>query len=195
MRLADIGFWSLEGLKRKGGKAALAVLGVLIGCFSLIMLVSLQLNEKQILNSFQQLALGVVGVICLGGAAAGIRGMLSAAAEERKWEISLMKALGCFKRDIYVLFMMEAGLIGLLGGLGGCLASRFASTAMDLATMEDFKEGRVFRLLFYGEGSAWGIPFWLMLIALLFSILTGLFSGSYPAEKAVKTPILEGIHK
>ena len=173
MRLTDISILCLKNLKREKGKAALAILGILVGCFSLMLSVSLQRGETRISDPFAQGGLIIIGVISLCGAVAGIRGTLAVSAKERKKEIGLMKVFGCFDRDIYILFMMEAGLIGLLGGLGGCVASCLVAAA-DRSVMGT-------------------VPFWLYFMGLLFSVLTGLFSGRYPAKKAVTISALEGI--
>ena len=54
---------------------------------------------------------------------------------ERTREIDVMKALGCYVRDIRVMFLTEAGFIGLLGGLIGCLVSAFVSLGTNLLAL------------------------------------------------------------
>ena len=63
--------------------------------------------------------LGGLGAISLLVAAIGITNTMIMSISERTKEIGIMKALGCYVRDIRAMFLMEAGSIGLLGGAGG----------------------------------------------------------------------------
>ena len=114
-----------------------------------------------------------------------------------------MKALGCYVRDIRALFLMEAGTIGLLGGVIGCMVSLILSVMINLFSMGAIGEGMeggitwdvICSALLGGEDVTRisVIPPGLMLFAIGFSVLVGLISGYYPANKAVKIPALEAI--
>ena len=66
-----------------------------------------------------ELMLGGLGAISLLVAAIGITNTMIMSISERTKEIGIMKALGCYVRDIRAMFLMEAGSIGLLGGILG----------------------------------------------------------------------------
>ena len=70
-----------------------------------------------------QLMLGGLGAISLFVAAIGITNTMIMSISERTKEIGIMKALGCYVRDIRAMFLMEAGMIGLLGGIFGSIVS------------------------------------------------------------------------
>ena len=70
-----------------------------------------------------ELMLGGLGAISLLVAAIGITNTMIMSVSERTKEIGIMKALGCYVRDIRAMFLMEAGSIGLLGGVLGLLFS------------------------------------------------------------------------
>ncbi|MBR4410315.1 MAG: ABC transporter permease [Firmicutes bacterium] len=147
-----------------------------------------------------QLMLGGLGAISLFVAAIGITNTMIMSISERTREIGIMKALGCYVRDIRLLFLMEAGAIGLMGGIIGCIVSLVISVGINLVTMGVLGGGSitgkmVLQALIGGEGVTRTsvIPLSLMGFAVVFSIFVGLVSGYYPANKAVKIPALEAI--
>ena len=158
---------------------------------------SMEQSSRQV-----QLMLGGLGAISLFVAAIGITNTMIMSISERTREIGIMKALGCYVRDIRMLFLMEAGTIGLLGGILGCIVSLIISVGINLVTMGVLGGGlssltfeMVLQALIGGDGVTRTsvIPLSLMAFAVVFSIFVGLVSGYYPANKAVKIPALEAI--
>ena len=145
----------------------------------------------------QQLMLGGLGAISLFVAALGITNTMVMSITERTREIGVMKALGCYVRDIRALFLAEAGAIGLLGGAAGCLVSFAVSLGMNLVSTGDFtSEGWLHALVGGGATARMSvIPWWLYLGAVVFSMLIGLVSGYYPARKATKISAIEAIRQ
>lgn len=149
-----------------------------------------------------QLMLGGLGAISLFVAAIGITNTMIMSISERTREIGIMKALGCFVKDIRMLFLMEAGTIGLMGGIIGCIVSLCLSVIINLVAMgamggmgEGFSWQLLLAALIGGEDVSRisVIPLSLMAFAIVFSVFVGLVSGYYPANKAVKIPALEAI--
>ena len=147
-----------------------------------------------------QLMLGGLGAISLFVAAIGITNTMIMSISERTGEIGIMKALGCYVRDIRMLFLMEAGAIGLLGGIIGLIFSLLISVGINLFAMGAMGGGgitaqTILQALIGGEevSRVSAISPGLMLFAIVFSVFVGLVSGYYPANKAVKIPALEAI--
>lgn len=131
-----------------------------------------------------QLVLGGIGAISLFVAAIGIANTMIMSIYERTREIGVMKVIGAEVRDIRVMFLLEAGMIGLLGGIMGVGLSFAGSWA--------FNHFAAAAML--GEGSKLSvIPLWLVGIALAFSVLVGVVFGFLPANRAVKISALEAI--
>ena len=142
----------------------------------------------------KQMMLGGLGAISLFVAALGITNTMIMSISERTREIGIMKALGCYVTDIRVMFLSEAGAIGLIGGVIGCVISFIASVVVNLVSL-GFSPENILPAIIGGEGVSRVsvIPPWLLLFAVVFSVLIGLGSGYYPANKAVQIPALEAI--
>ncbi len=144
----------------------------------------------------KQMMLGGLGAISLFVAALGIMNTMIMSITERTREIGIMKALGCRVRDIRTIFLTEAGLIGLLGGIIGCFLSLILSFLMNLTAAHQPGLLNQFQETPWIENTPAAlsiIPFWLLLFAIVFSVLIGILSGFYPANRAVKISALEAI--
>lgn len=143
----------------------------------------------------KQMMLGGLGAISLLVAAIGITNTMIMSISERTREIGIMKALGCFVSDIRLIFLSEAGLIGLIGGIIGSGLSLAISFVMNLASAKGGLAMAEAGLdMMAAEGAKISIiPLWLIGFAIVFSVLIGLGSGYYPANKAVRISALEAI--
>lgn len=142
-----------------------------------------------------QLALGGIGAVSFLVAAIGIANTMIMSVSERTREIGIMKALGCYVKDIRTMFLCEAGAIGLVGGLIACLISALGSLSINLLSFGGFSMENVGKAIMGGDDVSRisVIPWWLFVAAVLFSILVGILAGFGPANKAVKIPALDAI--
>lgn len=105
--------------------------------------------------------------------AIGIMNTMYTSVFERTKEIGILKAVGAKRRDIVAIFMIEAGIIGLVGGLGGVAFGFGAAHAVELY-------GQLSPAL-YIEASASGL---LAFLALMGAFFIGCASGFFPAKRA-----------
>lgn len=143
----------------------------------------------------KQMMFGGLGAISLFVAALGITNTMIMSITERTREIGVMKSLGCFVDDIRKMFLLEAGMIGFLGGMAGTVLSLIISGIMNLVSGEMTSlsaAGIIGTLTAKGERLS-VIPWWLSAFALVFSIVIGVGAGYYPANQAVSIPALEAI--
>ena len=144
----------------------------------------------------QQIMLGGLGAISLLVATLGILNTMIMSISERTREIGIMKALGCPVSDIRAMFLVEAGTIGLIGGLLGCVFSLLLSAVINWIAAARSPSELLSTLLGSGDVTQVSvIPWWLLVFALAFSVLIGLGAGYYPAGKAVRIPALEAIQR
>lgn len=145
-----------------------------------------------------QLILGGIGAVALVVAAIGIANTMVMSVTERVREIGIMKALGCTVHDIRAMFLVEAGAIGVIGGVIGCLVSAVISLAINLIRYGGVStEHLQWAILGNGTGNESVrisvIPWWLYVFAIAFATLISLISGFGPANKAVRVPALDAI--
>ncbi len=149
------------------------------------------LESMQKTSSSIRIVLGAIGAVSLLVASIGIANTMVMSIYERTREIGVMKVIGASLRDIRRLFLFEAGMIGLLGGIIGLLLSYGISYGLNSAG---------FALMgFFGSGGTGTktsiIPLWLAGSAMLFTTIIGLVSGFYPARRAMNLSALEAIRK
>jgi putative ABC transport system permease protein len=120
---------------------------------------------------------GIVGISLLVGGI-GIMNIMLVSVTERTREIGILKALGATRRDILVQFLLEAGLIALLGGLIGIVLG-FAAGAGVAALIPGFPPATV--------------PLWVVVAAAGFSALVGVVFGIMPASKAASLDPIEAL--
>ena len=126
------------------------------------------------------LLLGIFGSLALAVATLGIVNTLVMATLERRREIGVLKALGAADSDVQQLFFVEAGVMGLLGGVLGVIFGWLLGRALTYGTNVYLHRQNLNSI----ELSS--VPWWLVLSALGFAVLVSLAAGLYPASRAAK---------
>lgn len=161
-----------------------------------------QLEPMKQTSTMLQMVLGGVGAVAMLVSAISIANTMIMSIYERTREIGIMKVLGCTISDIRKMFLFEAGMIGLLGGIVGDLIGYLASYLINTLGGDMFSAlmnaGSV-DMYGYGMGGEEAvsqfsmIPFWLPLMAAGFAMVVGLLSGYYPAKRATKISAIEAM--
>jgi len=132
-------------------------------------------SVNTILNVINAVVIGIALISLLVGAI-GIANTMYTSVLERTKEIGIMKSIGARNSDILLIFLIESGLLGLVGGIIGVIigesmafgASAIANQAMGLSLFEVNLQP----MLIFGS--------------ILFSFLIGIISGVLPAYQASK---------
>ena len=125
-----------------------------------------------ILGVVQGIVVGLASIALLVGGI-GIMNTMYMSINERTQEIGVLKAIGASKRQIRMLFLIESGLIGFIGGLIGILIGVGISEIVVYAASE-----------FSPVAIARGYSLGLITGALGFATLLGLISGYLPSRRA-----------
>ena len=135
-----------------------------------------------------QTMLGSVGTLALLVASLGIANTMIMAVYERTKEIGVLKAIGAAPRQIRSLFVVEASLIGLLGGITGTLLGWLLGKGLNVLIVQILRWQD-----FDIKGTFFVVSWWLALGALAFATLVGLLAGLYPAARAARLAPLDAL--
>lgn len=127
-----------------------------------------------VMGLIQAVIIGFASIaIVVGGI--GIMNTMYTSVSERTKEIGIMKAIGAKNRTITTIFLIESGIFGMLGGIGGTLMGLLFAKAIEI----------YFQIhpLFYLRAE---IGPELILFSISFSFLVGCLSGYFPARTASK---------
>lgn len=143
-----------------------------------------------------QMFLVAIGSISLLVAGVGIMNIMTVAVMERTREIGILKAIGAKNRTVLSMFLAEALLIGVIGGLIGEFTGYLLSYGL-ATVLANFiqpsgvsiaERPEVHRIEMAPSFS----PLW-MLIAFIFAIAICIIFGLYPARKAAKLNPVEAL--
>ena len=139
-----------------------------------------------------EMILGAIGAVAMLVSAINIANTMIMSIYERTREIGIMKVLGCKVADVRKLFLFEAGMIGLIGGLVGIGLSYIGSWALNKYGADIM--GAIMSGGYGGAATAVSvIPLWLPLFGAAFAMLVGIVSGFIPAVKATKISAIEAM--
>jgi putative ABC transport system permease protein len=137
-------------------------------------------KSLRIFFSVFDLLLGIFGSLALAVATLGIVNTLVMAILERRREIGVLKALGAADGDVKQLFFVEAGVMGLAGGVFGVLLGWLIGQSLTFATNIYLKRQQLPGVQISS------VPWWLIAGAIGFALLVSLIAGLYPASRAAK---------
>ncbi len=142
------------------------------------------LQQFSTILSIVNTILGAIAGISLIVGGVGIMNSIYTSVMERKKEIGIMKAIGARNRVILILFLTEAAIIGLVGGIIGIV---FGYGIGKIAQVSAELSG--FKILVITADPL------LITSSILFAVLFGIFAGFLPAREAMKKQIVEVLRK
>ncbi|HHQ44579.1 MAG TPA: ABC transporter permease [Candidatus Altiarchaeales archaeon] len=150
--------------------------------FAITTLEDMQESMNLVLGAVKWFLVGIAGIsLFVGGV--GIMNTMYTSVLERTTEIGVMKAVGAKNSDIRNLFLVESGILGMVGGVVGCAIGAGLSLTVEY---------------FAGLNPATAtlkasIPPELVLGAVAFSFIVGSLSGVLPAIQASNLKPVEAL--
>lgn len=131
-----------------------------------------------------ELVLVIIALVSLIVGAVGIMNTMYTSVLERTKQIGIMKAVGASSDSIMSLFLIESGIIGLVGGSIGILSGIFLAYLIGILA-ENFGASGLFSFA--------SLDFLELFVILIITFITGVLSGILPARQAAKLEPAEAL--
>lgn len=141
--------------------------------FSIVTPEELLRSITNVLNIMTAFLLAVAAISLIVGSV-GIANTMYTAVLERYREIGIMKAVGARNSDILSIFLIESGLLGLVGGVIGVLLGILFGKVVEYIALVQLHTTLL-------QAST---PAYLIIGCLLFAFVVGALSGTFPAWQA-----------
>ena len=139
---------------------------------------------ETVLSIIQGVLIGIAAISLLVGGI-GIMNTMYTAVLERRREIGIMKAIGARNSHVLLIFIIEAGILGFIGGaIGIALGMMFSKLVEVIATAA---LGTTLIQAYF--------PLYLILGSLAFSCVVGIAAGTLPAYQASRLPPVEALRQ
>ena len=133
-----------------------------------------------------EIVLAAIGLIALVIASLGIANALLAAVRERRREIGVLKAIGARDRDIARVFLLEAGALGVIGGVLGTAGGWLAALAVS-AVVNGYLAAQGL------AGVEIGFPATILFGSVGGAAILAVAAGTLPARRAAALPAREAM--
>jgi putative ABC transport system permease protein len=130
------------------------------------------------------LFLGAIAAVSLLVGGVGVANTMFTSVLEKTKEIGIMKAIGARNSDILLIFLLNSGLLGLVGGMLGIFFGVLATFSFPYIGISMGPAGLTFQTVVSPE---------LLVFGVLFSIAIGMISGAIPAYNASKLRPVEAL--
>ncbi len=141
---------------------------------------------NQFFSVFRAVLMGF-GFIAVAVSCIGMFNTLTISLIEKTREIGIMKSLGTTKKDVRRIFISEALLIGMVGGITGLIASYLLGEALNASVYALAKSSG------NNPVQIFVFPPMLIIVALLLSILISFLTGAYPSRRASRISALNAL--
>lgn len=118
----------------------------------------------------------IIGLITLFGAAVGLMNIMLVSVTERTREIGVRKAIGAKGKTVKQQFLIEAVVIGQIGGFLGIILGILIGNLVSVMI-----------------GSTFIIPWMWIIVGVALCFVVGISSGYYPAKKASQLDPIESL--
>lgn len=136
-----------------------------------------------IFTGFVSSILDIAAIIVIAVAAVGLANTMTMTIQEKRKWIGIMRSLGATKGNISSIFLVQSLILGILGGIAGCIVAAIGIEGINLwlsATGKDFTISLTANNLSLG---------------FIVAIIVSLLAGYMPSRRAAKMDVVETINE
>ena len=155
--------------------------------------VKTQKDTLQKINSvslIMSVVFGIFGIIILVISAISIFNILTMSVNEEKVDIGILRSVGARKLHIRLIYMLKAGLIGVIGGFTGTILGFIVMKIGDMILVNYFKD------LPFSPESFFAAKWWLVVgcffVGFFFSVLAGIGPANHAARMKPSVVLRQG---
>lgn len=137
-----------------------------------------QRNQLSGMLDIVTIVLTVIGGISLVVSGLGIMTIMIISVNERKNEIGIKKAIGATNSRIMISFILESGIVAIIGSVLGSIVSIALLSIMSIIGSINIE-----------------INYSMVIIAIILSTAIGMIFGAYPAHKAAKLKPIDALQR
>jgi len=150
--------------------------------FTTAMTMGSAIEQLKTIFTLLQAVLVAIASISLIVASIGIMNTMLMSVMERTHEVGIMKAIGAKNRNVLSLFLLESGMVSVVGGVCGCILGVIGANVISIGIGAAF-----------GEGIPAIVRPEVLLGGVVVAVIVGVMSGIYPARKASKMSPVEAV--
>jgi putative ABC transport system permease protein len=150
--------------------------------FTITMTMGSAIAQLKTIFTMLQAVLVAIASISLIVASIGIMNTMLMSVMERTHEVGIMKAIGAKNGNVLSLFLLESGMVSMVGGVCGCVLGVLSANIISIGIGAAF-----------GEGIPAIVRPEVLLGGVVVAVFVGVLSGLYPARKASKMSPVEAV--
>lgn len=136
-----------------------------------------------IFTGFVKTVLDLAAIIVIAVAAIGLANTMTMTIQEKRKWIGIMRSIGATKKDITIIFLSQSIILGIIGGIAGCIVA-----ALSILGINEW-------LSIAGKNFSISLTSGSMLLGFIVAFIVAILAGIIPARGAARMKVVETLNE